>query len=47
VEHLVDRHELTLFSESDYCGAFDAAGLAYERVDSPMAGRDRYICRPA
>jgi trans-aconitate methyltransferase len=47
VEHLVDRHELTLFSESDYRGAFDAAGLVSERVDSPMAGRDRYICKHA
>jgi SAM-dependent methyltransferase len=47
IEHLVDRHELTLFSEADYGHAIAGAGLLYERVDSPMPGRDRYICRRA
>ncbi len=45
VEHLVDRHELTLFSDGDYGAALDAAGLIYERVPSPMHGRDRYIAK--
>jgi dTDP-3-amino-3,4,6-trideoxy-alpha-D-glucopyranose N,N-dimethyltransferase len=44
VELVVDRHELTLFKETDYRRAFDSAGLICERVDSPMPGRDRYIC---
>lgn len=44
IDHLVDRHELTLFSDSHYRAAFEAAGLRCERVDSPMAGRDRYLC---
>jgi SAM-dependent methyltransferase len=43
IEHLIDRHELTLFSDADYEGAFETAGLSYERVASPMPGRDRYI----
>ena len=43
VEHLVDRHELTLFTSDQYEHAFAAAGLAWERVDSPMPGRDRYL----
>jgi SAM-dependent methyltransferase len=47
VEHLIDRHELTLFSDCEYTRALDAAELSYERVDSPMAGRDRYICKQA
>jgi SAM-dependent methyltransferase len=45
VEHLVERHELTLFADHDYGRAFEAAGLAYERVASPMPGRDRYIAQ--
>jgi hypothetical protein len=47
VEHLVDRHELTLFADRDYGHAFEAAGLVYERVASPIAGRDRYIAQHA
>lgn len=43
VEHLVDRHEMTLFTADEYEHAFEAAGLAWERFDSPMPGRDRYL----
>jgi SAM-dependent methyltransferase len=43
VEHLIDEHRLTLFTEADYESAFRAAGLVVERVASPMPGRDRYI----
>jgi SAM-dependent methyltransferase len=43
VEHLVDQHELTLFTEDEYERAFEQAGLRWERVESPMPGRDRYI----
>jgi SAM-dependent methyltransferase len=43
VEHLVDRHRLTLFSPDEYHGAFHRAGLAVDVVESPMEGRDRYV----
>jgi dTDP-3-amino-3,6-dideoxy-alpha-D-glucopyranose N,N-dimethyltransferase len=43
IEHLVDRHEMTLFTGGEYERAFERAGLACERLDSPMPGRDRYI----
>ena len=43
VEHLVDRHEMTLFTADEYEHAFAAAGLSWERVDSPLPGRDRYL----
>lgn len=44
VEHLVDRHELTLFSDDDYAEAFRRAGLAVEVVDSPYPDRSRFVC---
>ncbi len=43
VDHLVDRHELTLFTEQEYRDAFVAAGLEVKTVESPMADRDRYV----
>jgi SAM-dependent methyltransferase len=43
VEHIVDHHELTLFSPQEYEAAFGDAGLAVQIVDSPMEGRDRYV----
>ena len=43
IEHLVDHHELTLFTDGQYQDAFRRAGLSVERVDSQMSGRDRYI----
>ncbi len=46
VEHLVDHHEMTLFTAEEYEHAFAAAGLPWERVDSPMPGRDRYLGLP-
>ena len=36
VEHLVETHELTLFTDAEYEHALDIAGLDFERVDSPM-----------
>jgi len=36
-------HELTLFSDAAYRGAFAAAGLDPEVVPSPMEDRDRYV----
>lgn len=38
-----ELHELTLFSDGAYRGAFEAAGLTHEIVPSPMADRDRYV----
>ena len=43
IEHLVDHHELTLFTDDQYQDAFRRSGLSVERVDSQMPGRDRYI----
>ena len=43
IDHIVDEHVLTLFSDDDYQAAFVAAGLDVETVPSPMPGRDRYI----
>ena len=43
IDHIVDNHVLTLFSDDDYQAAFVAAGLDVETVPSPMPGRDRYI----
>jgi len=43
VEHLVDEHALTLFTDDEYRGAFVTAGLTVEIVPSPVPDRDRYI----
>jgi hypothetical protein len=43
VDHLVDRHELTLFTDQEYREAFSSAGLQVEMAESPMADRDRYV----
>lgn len=43
IEHLVDHHDLTLFTPEEYEAAFRAADLVAETADSPMQGRDRYI----
>lgn len=43
IEHLVDHHELTLFSRADYEEALRGAGFAFEVTQSPMEGRDRYV----
>jgi hypothetical protein len=43
IDHIVDKHVLTLFSDDEYRSAFVAAGLLTESVASPMPGRDRYI----
>ncbi len=43
IEHLVDLHEMTLFSPVEYEAAFRAAGLSTEVVECPMRDRDRYV----
>ena len=43
IEHLVDHHRLTLFTEDDYEAAFRAAGLPLEVVACPIPVRDRYV----
>ena len=43
IDHVVELHELTLFTPADYESAFAGAGLRVEVVDSPMPGRDRYV----
>jgi SAM-dependent methyltransferase len=43
VEYLVETHELTLFSDDEYRGAFERAGLSVDVVESPHPERDRYV----
>lgn len=43
VDHLVDRHELTLFADDEYLDAFARAGLEVEKSESPFTDRDRYV----
>jgi SAM-dependent methyltransferase len=43
VERLFERHELGLFSEDDYRGAFEAAGLSFAALDEPAFPRGLYL----
>ena len=43
VEHLVNHHELTLFTPHEYEAAFARAVLSVETIASPLPDRDRYI----
>ena len=43
VEHVVEHHEMTLFTDAEYRSAFERAGLAVEVAPSPTADRDRYV----
>ena len=45
VEHLVDEHDLTLFTTDEYVQAFMRAGLDVSVVDGPMPGRDRFVAQ--
>lgn len=43
IEHIVDHHDLILFSPVEYEAAFGASGLTVDTVESPLPGRDRYV----
>jgi hypothetical protein len=43
VEHLVEAHDMTLFSDDEYRDAFDRAVLSVDVTASPHPDRDRYI----
>jgi SAM-dependent methyltransferase len=43
VEHVVETHVLTLFSDDEYRSAFERAGLTVDVVASPHPDRDRYV----
>ena len=43
IEHLVEHHELTLFTPEQYEAAFAACGLAVSVEAGPYPGRDRYV----
>lgn len=43
VDHIVETHQLTLFTDDEYRSAFERAGLAVDVVDSPHRDRDRYV----
>jgi SAM-dependent methyltransferase len=43
IEHFVERHELGLFSDEDYRGAFEAAALTVEHDAEGLMGRGLYL----
>jgi SAM-dependent methyltransferase len=43
VRHFTERHEVTLFTRSQYLGAFEAAGLEVEHDEEGLIGRGLYI----
>lgn len=43
IEHAVEQHRLTLFTDEQYRAAFAAAGLTVDAVASPHPDRDRYV----
>jgi SAM-dependent methyltransferase len=48
VEHVVERHELGLFTHDQHVRAFRDAGLAVEHFPDALRGRGRYVgIRPA
>lgn len=47
VEHFTERHEMSLFTSSEYEAAFAAAGLEVERDGDALLGRGLYVARTA
>lgn len=47
VEHLVETHTVALYSEDEYRGALERAGLAVEHDPEGLIGRGLWIGRPA
>lgn len=43
VEHVVERHELALFTLGQYAAAFDAAGVDAEHFPDALRGRGRFV----
>lgn len=43
VDYFTERHEMTLFSDSDYRQAYSRAGLSVDTVSGPHPDRDRYV----
>lgn len=43
VEHIVDHHELFMFTDAEYSEAFEAAGMAVELVKGGLAARGLYV----
>lgn len=46
VEHLVETHSLGLFTDEEYRGAFEAAGLSAEHDPEGLIGRGLWVCQP-
>jgi SAM-dependent methyltransferase len=47
VEHFTERHEIALFTDTEYRQAFEDAGLAVEYDEAGLIGRGLYLGRPA
>lgn len=43
IDHIVEHHELSLFTGAEYEGAFEAAGIPVERIDDVGTGRGVYV----
>lgn len=43
IRHFVEHHEMRLFSDDEYRGAFQRAGLAVERREPGLTGRGLYV----
>ena len=46
INHVVEHHQLRLYSDAEYRAAFERAGLIVERREPGPSGRGLYVGRP-